>query len=83
MQTFLQRLKDIDQYIQLEVTGSPAELGEKIGVSERTVYDYLRLMRQYGARIKYFKERRTYCYNDAGHFVLGFIPEFSGKETVN
>ncbi len=75
MQAFIKRLIEIDNYILSKETGSPAQLGEKIGVSERTVYDYLKLMRSYGACIAYSRQYRSYYYTADGRFILGFIPE--------
>jgi predicted DNA-binding transcriptional regulator YafY len=72
MRELLPRLKRLDQLIQLELTGRPTELAGKIGISERSIYDYLKLMRQMGAPIKFSHERRSYYYEPAGRFLIGF-----------
>jgi len=44
-----QRLNRIDHLIRIKGTGTPSELAEKIGMSERSMYEYIRLMKEFGA----------------------------------
>jgi len=67
-----ERAKQIDQLIRLKATGTPKELAEKIGVSERLLYYYLNEMKELGAPIYYDKERCCYCYSEEVKFEFGF-----------
>jgi transcriptional antiterminator len=51
MKSLLKKINQLDYLFHEQRTGSPANLGQKIGVSERSVYDYLRLMKEMGASI--------------------------------
>lgn len=68
----IKRLQHIDALIQEHKTGSAAEMGEVIGVSERTVYKYLKIMKKIGAPIAFNACARTYYYETEGCFVCAF-----------
>ncbi len=68
----LERLKRIDQLIRIKGTGTPAQLAQRLGFSERTVYDYLNMMKDMGAPIKYCNFRQSYYYEQDGNFQIGF-----------
>jgi predicted DNA-binding transcriptional regulator YafY len=46
----------------------------KIGISERSLYDYLKLLKEMGAPVKFSRGRRTYYYSEGGHFHVSFLP---------
>ncbi|HXD77618.1 MAG TPA: HTH domain-containing protein [Puia sp.] len=73
MKSLLQRIHQLDQLIYEQTTGSPATLSRKIGVSERCVFDYLKLMKQMGAPISYSRSKGSYFYYEAGKFKIGFV----------
>lgn len=55
--------------IRRESTGSPAKLGEKLGMSERAAYKYLKFMKEdLNAPIEYSKFFETYKYLKTGEF---------------
>lgn len=62
----------MDQLIQIKATGPPAELAAKIGISERSIFDYLNLMREMGAPIKFSHLKKSYYYVYNGCFQIGF-----------
>ena len=68
----IKRLKYIDTLIQEHKTGTAADLGEVIGVSERTVYKYLKMMKRLGAPIAFNAFTKTYYYKKEGNFVCAF-----------
>lgn len=68
------RLERIDQLIRIKATGTPTELAGKLGISERTVYEYLNLMKELGAPIKFNSYRQTYYYDEEGMFNISFLP---------
>ena len=75
-----QRLVRIDQLIRIKATGTPVELADKLGISERSVYEYLNLMKDLGAPIKFSSYRQTYYYDEEGSFNISFLPkDFNSK----
>ncbi len=69
---YLNRVEKIDHLIQTRSTGSPAELADKVGISESMLYNYLQFMRRSGAPIEYSKTKKTYFYRFKGNFSFGF-----------
>lgn len=70
---FINKLKRIDYLIARKATGSPAMLAEKLEISETTLFEYLSIMRECGAPIKYEKFRQSYYYEYEGNFAIEFI----------
>jgi biotin operon repressor len=73
MKSLLKKLNKLDFLIYGQSTGSPASLGDKIGMSERSVYDYLKLMKEMGAPISYSRSKSSYFYQADGRFTIRFI----------
>lgn len=80
----LHRLTRIDYLIRIKGTGTPVQLAEKLGISERTVYEYLNLMKEFGAPIKFDPYRESYFYEIDGHFMVSFfsLPEEKDEASV-
>ena len=57
-------LQRLDQFIRLKATGTPCELGEKLGISKRQVYRYIDDMKEMGLNIAYCKQRNSYFYKE-------------------
>ena len=56
-------IKKLHELIKTERTGSPKELCIKLGISERTVYNYISFMRnELNAPIKYSGQKASYFY---------------------
>lgn len=72
---YFTRLSQLDSLIRVKGTGSPRHLSEKLGVSERTVFDYIDILKSLGAPISFCRERGTYYYTQNGRFMFGFIME--------
>jgi predicted DNA-binding transcriptional regulator YafY len=72
---FIERLQSIDYYIRTKSTGTPKEFAEKLRVSERQLYKYLKNLKELGAPIKYNKNSRSYYYDCKGFFAVKFIYE--------
>ena len=68
------RLERIDHLIRIKATGTPTELASKLGISERSVYEYLNLMKELGAPIKFNSYRQSYYYDEDGGFNISFLP---------
>lgn len=73
MQEIFQRLEQIDHFICIRGTGTPAQLAVKVGISERSIYDYINLLKQFGAPIKFDRERKSYYYDEEGRFSISFL----------
>ena len=67
------RLSRIDSLIRIKGTGTPSELADKIGISERSTYEYLRLMKEFGAPVLYSRQRKSYYYKEDGRFTISFL----------
>jgi len=52
----------MDQLIRLKATGCPAEFANKIRISERTLYNYLQILIDFGAKLHYNKYCCSYEY---------------------
>ena len=70
-----QRLSRIDQLIRIKGTGTPSELADKIGISERSMYEYIRLMKDFGAPVLYSRQRKSYYYKQEGRFLISFLSD--------
>lgn len=68
----LERLERIDRLIQIKGTGNPGKLAARLKMSERSLYQYLSLMRELGAPIKFDQFRETYYYSEDGQFTISF-----------
>lgn len=72
LSTRMEKMVRMDCLIRLEGTGAPRQFAEHIGVSESTLYELLKLMKQMGADIRYNKHRQTYYYQTPVKFHYGF-----------
>ena len=53
----------LNDFIQLEQTGTPKDLGFKLGISTRTLYEYIAFMKQeLNAPIVYRRQKQSYKY---------------------
>ena len=75
MKSLLHRLIRLDHLISHKSTGTPADCAHKIGISERSLYDYLKILKEMGAPVKFSRDRRTYFYTEGGHFHVSFLPK--------
>ena len=64
----VERLQRLHNLIEMECTGSPLRIAERLRISERTVYYLIEQLRDYEAQIGYDRGRKTYFYKD--DFVL-------------
>lgn len=76
----LQRLRYIDILIREHKTGNAEELAVAVGVSPRTIYKYLDIMKKFGAPIAFNALNKTYYYESEGSFVCAFTIPNSGDQ---
>ena len=70
----VRRIKMIDRLIRIKGTGTAEALGDRLGISRASVYEYLNLMKNNGAPIKFCKFRQSYYYDEDGSFTIRFLP---------
>jgi predicted DNA-binding transcriptional regulator YafY len=70
--TFVSRFQTIDKLIQKKNTGNATRLAEKLKISERTVKEFIAVMKELGAPIYYNRKACSYCYAKNGRFVIHF-----------
>lgn len=69
---YIERLQRMDYFIRIRNTGSPNEFAAKLGISERTLYDYLNALKELGAPIAYCYHENSYIYFKDGKLRLSF-----------
>lgn len=76
----LNQLKRLDALIRRKGTGRPIDLARKFDVSERTIYNYLAVLKELGAEIEYCSIRGSYFYSTTNHQLhFGFLkPDSKG-----
>jgi hypothetical protein len=76
LNTYTDRMAKLDRMISRKMTGTPERCAERIGTSERTLYDMLDQMRiLFDSPIEYCRERQTYYYVNSGRLNLEFVGE--------
>ncbi|AEV99029.1 hypothetical protein A4D02_10750 [Niastella koreensis] len=69
----IDRLSRLDHLIRIKGTGTPAQLAERLNLSERSIYDYISFMKGLGCPIKFDSYRESYFYEEDGFFVIAFF----------
>jgi predicted DNA-binding transcriptional regulator YafY len=69
---YFDRLDHLNSLIRKRATGTPEELAQKLNVSERTIFEYIEILRSLGADIKYSRDRMSYYYTNDGTFDFHF-----------
>ena len=72
LQTKIKLIERLDSLIRKKATGTPKELAEKIGISERQLYNIINEMKSMGAPIIFCTINRTYTYRERVVFRFGF-----------
>jgi len=69
---YFDRLDYLNTLIRKKSTGSPEQLAKKLQVSERTIFQYVEILRSLGAEIKYSRVKQSYYYARDGTFDFQF-----------
>lgn len=72
---FIERFKRIDEIIANKSSGTPAQLAERLDISESTLYEFIAVMKEMGAPIQFDKFNQRYYYEVSGHFNISFIED--------
>lgn len=68
--TQMERYERILKLIKRKATGSPQELANRLEISESTLYEHIRVLKDRGAQIEYCPCRQSYLlHND---FTIAF-----------
>ncbi|WP_428657435.1 HTH domain-containing protein [Runella sp.] len=68
----IQRYKQLHQLIIKGATGSAKQLADKLGITERHVYNYLKELREMNIPIEYDPIWQTYYYTQPVHFEFSY-----------
>jgi predicted DNA-binding transcriptional regulator YafY len=71
--TYANRLNRMDYLIRSQATGSPREFSLKLDVCVSTLMEYLKLMKEMGAEIRYDKAIGSYYYEADCELIIGFV----------
>ncbi len=71
---FIKRFKQIDHLIATRATGTPAQFAQKLDISESTLYEFLKVLKELDAPIEFDSNRNTYYYTSIGGMVIRFEP---------
>lgn len=70
---YFNRLEYLSTLIEHKCTGSPELLAQKMGVSKRTVFDYINILKSLDATIEYDIVKQTYFFQKNGKFNFRFL----------
>jgi len=73
MKQYLSLLLRLDLFIRQKGTGSPPEFARKMGISERSLYEYLKVLKDLGAPIRFSRQDHSYYYEIDGQFHISFL----------
>lgn len=63
--TFVQRYsktKRLHWHIERKATGKPLHMARKLGVSKTSLYDYINILKEFGAEVGYCASRESFYY---------------------
>lgn len=69
---FIRIIQRMDRLIQLKSTGSPEDFASRLSISERSLYNYLGVMKELGAPLRYSRIYGSYEYLEKGRFLFEF-----------
>lgn len=78
----IHRLKRIHQLIRRKATGTPHQLSEKLGISDRQLYRLLDELKSYGLPIEYCRIRQSYYYSREVEFEISFEIREKGRGKI-
>lgn len=84
LNTYISRIKRLDDLIRRKSTGTPKELAEKLNISERWLYVLLEELREeFDCPIVYDRTKRSYKYSKNGRMMLGFKKDLGVKKMTD
>lgn len=81
LRTYVNRIQRLDALIRRKSTGPPEELANKLDISERWLYKFLReLKEEFDCPISYDSYRQSYVYEEKGKMEFGFRETLTRQE---
>jgi DNA-binding transcriptional LysR family regulator len=72
----IEKIKYFIHLVEKERTGSAKAAAEKVGVSERMIFHYVKLLKtQLNAPINYNREKQTFVFYEEGKLIWTWIKE--------
>lgn len=69
----IEKIERMDLLIRTKSTGKPEEFARKLGLSPRSLFNYINFMRDHlGAPIEFSKEDESYYYTKNGGLKIGW-----------
>lgn len=78
----IETLERIHELIRGKRTGTPSYFAQKLGMSKRSLFMYIDLMRNMGAPIEYCKSNERYYYTQDVDFKIGFVQSDNQREII-
>ncbi len=73
LRKYLNRIRRLDASIRRKSTGPPEELADRLDISERWLYKFLREIREeFDCPITYDHYKQSYVYEEQGKITIGF-----------
>ena len=67
----LERFEHMHKLIELKATGNPQQFADRVKVSESTLYYYIGLLKERGAKIAYSRYSESYYYKETFSIQFG------------
>ncbi len=74
LENIIQNLKLVANLVENQSTGTPNDLANRLGVTDRTIRNYIKLLRGMGGDIAYSLSFQTYYLKTPAIFRFGFEP---------
>lgn len=82
IQKTIERISHLDFLIRSRNTGCAYQLAAKLKVSERTIFYYLRELRDLGAPITWSETLHSYIYKDPGRILFCFSSDYPPEQRL-
>lgn len=82
IQKTFEKVTYLDFLIRTRSTGCAYQLAGKLKVSERTIFYYLRELRELGVPIFWSETLKSYIYRDPGRILFGFRSDYPPEQAV-
>jgi len=76
-----EQLERLVKLIEHECTGAPAELAQRLGITDRTAKRYIAQLREMGADIRFCSHLNSYYFASPITFRFGFEPKIDIEDT--
>ena len=71
-----ERVYHLDYLIRMEATGNPEEFARKLGISRRSLFNYLEELKKMGVPVGWSSAKGSYYYSIPGQFRFGFSSDY-------